>query len=997
MVAARGNVPSGRELLHRVSLLLASDLPVRELVEKFAAMLAAATAATSVAIALEHDGHPYLSVGHAGGEHALDVPVFAGALRLGSLFVECPPDTTADDQLITIIEASAVALGARVQHELQRQERDRLVQIATTDALTGLANRRHFDDMLAREASRCARSGSHLSVLLLDVDFFKVYNDTYGHVAGDGCLQRIAAAIASAVGRPGDIACRYGGEEFAVILPETPPVDAARIAEAICNAVRGEQIAHQGSSLGYATVSVGCAGLVPQAGVDPAMLTEAADKQLYRAKEHGRNRVATAECVSDAPVVERQTGPKNNLPAPQNLFFGRDGDLDVMAAVARGSRVLTVAGPGGIGKTRLAIEFARRNAAQFRDGVFFIDLSTLSDGSFVAPAILSALGAVEQPGSDAEATLAQRLRDSHTLVVLDNCEHLLDRVALLLESLLAQAPGPHFVATSRRALRIDGENVYRVATLQQGDAVALFASRAQAVMPSFSVNAENLDTVKAICQQLNGIPLAIELAAARVRVMRVEQLESELTERAQRRTVDDTIEWSYGILSAHEKLLMRRLSVFSGRFTLELAQAICVFDNDEFDTIDTLGRLIDKSLLQSDPIEGRYWLLESTREFARRMLDQCGEGQSVRERHLEHLRLRAQAAEKRFGAGAGDNVRGDVAATYADLRAAMEWGLSGGGNVAAASALVAALGWYWSEGGLWREGRYWLELALRHSVESIGVELAARLYLASAVGYYVQGDFARMESEAQRCYDAYAQFDDRTGMASAQNLMAIAAQFSGRLQQAHDLWQAVLAASKDVKNIRMEAVVLGNLAELLTDWKAEYAESERLYERAANIHRQLTNSFPLGVTLGDWSATAAHQGDLRRAERLASEALEIFRGFDEEMRVVEQLIRIAHYRILAGRYDEARRTLREIVEVLPRCENPLYVVRAAEACVEFAHGTGRLAQAKELLIFADAQRAAHALLRPDALEARLQPVRDGAGTQCGVPSREEVFNAIRAL
>ncbi len=996
MALVRDKAASGRELLHRVALLLASDLPLHDLVEKSALVLGSALGGASIHVVLRREGRPFIERGAPLGPNALAVPILGGAGEIGVLHAMWPHGAEPDDYDVTLLEAAAMQLGSRALREFEREERERLLQLAATDALTGLANRRTFDETLAREWARCARSERPLSLLMLDVDFFKLYNDAYGHVAGDRCLQRVARAIASCVKRPGDVACRYGGEEFAVILPETAPGDAMRVAQQICDAVRSEQIAHQGSSLGYATVSIGCAGVEPQSGVDHAALTTAADEQLYRAKEHGRNRAAWADALSEAPAAERQTGPRSNLPTPQNLFFGRDGDLDVMAALMRDARLLSIVGPGGVGKTRLAIEFARRHAARFADGVYFVDLASLSEGSFVTPEILAVLGVPEAARRDADELLAAHLTDKHALIVLDNCEHLADRVAILLERLVASTPGPSFVVTARRSLRVEGEQVYRLATLQQGDAVALFASRAQAALPSFGLDAQNIETIKAICTELNGIPLAIELAAARVRVLPLGELRTEFAERAQRRTVDDTIEWSYGILGADEQTLLRRLAVFAGAFTLDAAQAICAYDAD-FDLIDLLGRLSDKSLVQSDPVAGRYWLLESTREFGRRLLESRGEYDPLRARYLDALATMARDAEKLFAHGAGDDVRASVVATYADFRAAMEWALAGGGDVRQGAALVAALGWYWTEGGLWREARYWLDLALRHTLDEMGSALAARLLLASAVAYYVQGEFAAMGTEARRCYDAYRSHDDRIGMASAQNLMAIEAQFSGRLNDAYELWQSVLQASREAGNARFEAVVLGNLAEVVAEWKRDYAESEHLYERASAIHRRLSNSFPLGVTLGDWSVTAAYQGDLRRAERLATEALEIFRGFDEEMRVVEQLIRIAQYRIWAGRIDEAKRTLREVFERLSSGANPLYAARAAESLAELAAAQERSAEAASFLAYADALRRDQRLVRPAQIVERLATLRARLAAVARTPDEREFFALAHEL
>ncbi|HTA38699.1 MAG TPA: hypothetical protein VK760_06465, partial [Candidatus Acidoferrales bacterium] len=327
---------------------------------------------------------------------------------------------------------------------------------------------------------------------------------------------------------------------------------------------------------------------------------------------------------------------------------------------------------------------------------------------------------------------------------------------------------------------------------------------------------------------------------------------------------------------------------------------------------------------------------------------------------------------KQFAAGSGDRGRVEIVANYADCRAVMQWALVEEGDVLLGSAIAASLGWYWSERGQWREGRFWLERALACGSDEFEPALRARIHLGLAVALYVEAEFSAMVSEARRAEEAYAVLHDVTGLASARNLAAIGAQHAGRMEEAHDLLQSVLVASREVKNVRMEAVALGNLAELYADWKADYAGSEQLYERAARIHRDLANSFPLGVTLGDWSATAAYQGDFERAEALAVDALNTFRGIGEEMRVIEQLIRIGHYRIWAGRFRDARAPLAEMMELLRGSDNVLYSVRAAEALAEFAVACGDAMRAVTLFAFSQEQRRQKMLARPAPVQTRCE-------------------------
>ena len=483
-----------------------------------------------------------------------------------------------DDLEGAFLEQVAVHVCIRMRDEELGFERERIRRAATTDALTGIASRRMFDETLAREWQRCARSGSSLSVLLMDVDFFKVFNDTYGHVAGDGCLQQIAASDRRMLRRrPGDLAARYGGEEFAVILPETELDHALAVGESICAAVRALQMPHEGSSLGHTTISIGCAHVIPAGSVDPTTLTEAADAALYRAKEHGRNRVATEHFIAEAPEVQKRLVQRHELPSPGTPFLAREAEIGVVEGFLAGATLVTLAGPGGVGKTRLAVEVARRQSERYPDGAWFVDLAPLSDGASIVPAMLAALRVREEDRRPPLDTLVDALREKSALIVVDNCEHLAADAARLADTLLAVCPHVQIIATSRDVLELPREIVYRVAPFDEEDAAALFESRARAVLPSFALDTGNEQTVKQICRRLDGIALAIELAAARVKTMSIAELWGRLDDRfrvltggsrtALRRhqTLRGLIEWSYNLLDEREQILLRRLSIFSGR------------------------------------------------------------------------------------------------------------------------------------------------------------------------------------------------------------------------------------------------------------------------------------------------------------------------------------------------------------------------------------------------------------------------------------------------
>ena len=356
---------------------------------------------------------------------------------------------------------------------------------------------------------------------------------------------------------------------------------------------------------------------------------------------------------------------RHNLPAELTSFVGRRKELLELPGVLASSRLLSLTGAGGVGKTRLAVRLASGLVNEFPDGVWLVDLAPLSVPDLVAQTIATALGVREGPQRSARDALLDTLRDRELLLVLDNCEHLIAACAELVEALLRGAPALRILATSREALGVSGETVCRVPSLSLPEALAsvpvdalvdseatqLFIERASAVDPAFTPTPDNADAIARICRRLDGIPLAIELAAARVVVLSPEQIEARLQDRfrlltggartavARQRTLEATVDWSYQLLSDVERQLLSRLSVFPAAWTLEAAEHVCGGDGiDEHDVLDLLSRLVSKSLVVVDSEfagERRYRFLETVRQYARERLVQAGAADRLRERHFE--------------------------------------------------------------------------------------------------------------------------------------------------------------------------------------------------------------------------------------------------------------------------------------------------------------------------------------------------------------------------
>jgi predicted ATPase len=422
-----------------------------------------------------------------------------------------------------------------------------------------------------------------------------------------------------------------------------------RVAETVVAAVRRLSIPHQGSSLGHVTVSLGCAGVVPRADGTPQQLLEDADNQLYRAKEGGRNRVASAGGVSAAPRADRNVVIKHNLPAARTSFVARSAELAELERLLSSGRLVTVVGAGGVGKTRLARELGLRSAARYADGTWFVDLTSVTAGEdSIAQAIASAIAPLMTSGVTA-ALLNQLLRNKAALLILDNAEHLTDEVARIADRMLDAAPGVRLLVTSREPLDIDGEFVHRLPFLNDEDGAQLFIERARAAGMDAQLVATQADAIARIAEQLEGLPLAIEMAATKAATTEPRELLVHLNDRlailqsrsrsspARHRTLQAMLDWSYDLLDEQTRAAFLRLGVFAGGWTVEAARAIC-FDEAPScdDCIALLDGLVAKSLVVRDDA-ARYRFLESTREYALEKLDGVGALDTLQLLHADYF------------------------------------------------------------------------------------------------------------------------------------------------------------------------------------------------------------------------------------------------------------------------------------------------------------------------------------------------------------------------
>jgi diguanylate cyclase (GGDEF)-like protein len=904
-----------------------------------------------------------------------------------------------DEDALALIDAFAGYISLALQKAALRERARHLEELTVIDALTGVPNRRAFDAALEREWTRAVRAKKPIAVALLDIDFFKLYNDAYGHPQGDTCLQLIAKACQGSIVRATDCFARYGGEEFGLVIPDAEARCASKIAERLRAAVEALAIPHEAAPHGYVTVSVGVASIVPKRGASSSELVEAADRALYRAKGTGRDRVIVVD-PSEAETEMRMPSPlpvANNLPVATAQLIGRNEDLARIDDLLGQYRVVTLLGAGGVGKTRLSLDVARKQLNRYPDGVWLVELAPLGDEAHVVSAFSSLFGVEEHADRSSLASLVAALRERHALLVVDNCEHLVANAARTIAAIVRDAPRVRVLATSREPLNIPGEATYRVpphtipqpnAALRAADAatysaVALFVERASASDDSFTLTDGNAPIIAEICRRLDGIALAIELAAARVRVLDVAQIASLLDSRFRllqttdrsalphQQTLRATIDWSYELLGVAERTLFGRLAIFVGGFTLPSILEVCSDEELETDAVfGALSALVDKSLVVFEA--PRYRLLESTREYAIEKLDTSGERDLLAARHAAYFRAQVDRASMSEGQG---SYRAWIAPLIDDLdnlRAALEWTLGSGNDPLIGAEICAALV-ETSSLGRWSEWAKWNTLArdaqasgekpyLRGRVLTRRAELAARY-----------GAFGGTSAEIAAAEEAYSLLHDAPEAKwrlEALNAYATALLHNEQQEEAAAIAREGLELARDTHDFVYQASFLRRLASFLTE--SDPREAEIMYEESISLCRVLENDFGLGLSHHGMSHLYFRLGRVDEAVAAARMAADVRREISDRRGLVNTLADVVQFSLVLGRTEGVGDALGEALEIVRRTENTLGLALVIQAAAHFALVANAPETAARLAGFADASFASFGIRR----QAVMKKLRD---------------------
>jgi predicted ATPase/DNA-binding CsgD family transcriptional regulator len=661
----------------------------------------------------------------------------------------------------------------------------------------------------------------------------------------------------------------------------------------------------------------------------------------------------TVSVVEPATSSSEHSPVSLSLPVYLTRFVGREQERATLPALLLSKRLLTLIGAGGVGKTRLALEVATELSASFPESVYMVELASLSDPALVPQAITPALGVQTDRDSSATSILKAALRERRVLLFLDNCEHVRIGCAPLVEALLQACPHLHILATSREPFEMAGETVWRVAALSSPDpsqlppvellaryeAVQLFCERAVENNPRFRLTQQNTSAVARICHQLDGLPLALELAAALLHMLSVDQLAARLNERftllrhskrtgaARHLSLQATLDWSYALLTPAEQALFGRLAVFSGSWDLDAVEQICAPATPDSPVIfEMLARLVNTSLVIAEEQEGpekdkyddpawpanhsaevRYRLLDTMHQYALEKLQQAGDWQQLCERHYTwYLHLAERANKHLYGAKQLVWLH-RLEVETANMRVALTRALAAG-NLDAAAQLADMLSRFWITHNYFSEGRYWFETLL--SAESddhqLSPPLRARVLFGAAEFARYQGALDRACSLLEEQMALVETLDDAFGLAESQTYLGVALGLRGDYERATELCQTALAFYREKGYHRGITTVLTTLA-LVTLAQGHYQRTIVLSEEVSQLLREAGNQAYLLYALFTLAQAALFQGALEQARAACREALQLAQVLRQMYGLAASLGLIGGLAGLGGHHAQAAR------------------------------------------------------------------------------------------
>ena len=709
-----------------------------------------------------------------------------------------------------------------------------------------------------------------------------------------------------------------------------------------------------------------------------------------------RYRGNTGDPFSSLRLFEAIKRRQTSLPTPTTPLVGRERELrSLLELVHRDTvRLITLTGPGGTGKTRLAMELALKLKDEFPGGVFFTSLAAIKEHALVASEIVSTLDIMEKAGQRIEDTLTEFLKGKRILLILDNFEQVIAAAPLVAE-LLRECPDLKIIITSRAPIRIRGEHEFPVLPLAVPDlgripvpdqlllyaAVELFVQRTQAIRADFSVTASNARSIAEICARLDGLPLALELAAARARTLAPEELLIRLQNRLElltegprdapvrQQTLRNAVAWSYDLLEPRDKVLFGRLSVFAGDFSLDAAKEVCTTKEEAaLEILDQLSRLVESSLLLGEHAgnEVRFRMLETIREFAHEALAKSGESLRVQERFANFFLSLAEEAASELTGPHQATMMARLDQEHDNLRAALR-SLIENNNSNGSLRLASALWSFWNIRGYNTEGRVWLMKALEKAGPTRSDERARALIGAGGLAIW-QNDFSAASLLLNEALNLSKELGDKECVAYALNYLANVADDLGDFTQARRMYEESLATFRALGNRWGEALVLNNLG-VGARYQGDYAHATAFHQESLKLFTELGDKRRIAHSQINLASLLERKGEYEAARETADRSLSLFRELNGKIGIAESCLLLGIVARKQGNHEKGRKQLGESLIASREVGYREIIVNCLEELAALDYGEGHVERAARLLAVAEAMRKTIPFPIPPAYQA----------------------------
>lgn len=759
------------------------------------------------------------------------------------------------------------------------------------------------------------------------------------------------------------------------------------------------------------------------------LLIPVEERPAFIQAARAEGRVERIQSPIDQPIMAPSTpagepdGPTYSLPVPLTPLIGRAQQLEQVQAWLKSDeiRLVTVSGPGGIGKTRFALEVAAQMRGQFSHGVCFVSLAALNDSALVAATIAQALGVHEDGSQTIEAQLRQFVASRQLLLVLDNFEQIMQASSLVSE-LLQAAPKLKILVTSREVLHIRGEHELALPTLDlpklskhldvdevaQHSAIELFVSRAQAIKSSFQLNRSNVAAVASICARLDGLPLALELVAARIKLLSPQSLAERLTERLplltggardlpeRHQTLRNAIEWSYNLLSPAEQRLFGELSVFVGGCSLEALETVC--QGDPHQLLDLLGSLVNKSLVRQVELpEGdvRFFMLETIREYGWSHARMSNELEDLVSRYTNYYLTLAEEAEPQLTGPEQDFWFDRLESEHDNLRNALALQLDRQQHSQAAR-MAAALWRFWYVRNHLSEGRQWFGRILHGRDKEIEAGVLARALIGNGVLAWMQSDYNTARNAFEASLPLLKQVNDQQGTANALNNLGGIASEQGDYSRASQLYEESLALRRQLGDQRGIANALNNLAIVAIE-QGDYSQARQLHQESLALRRQLGDQWGIAHSLNNLAMVAIEQGDYLAAQQLQEEALQLARELGDQRGVATSLSNLGEISLHLGELERAATLLSESITLFEQLSDQRGIAECLERISLLAVQGQHWQHALHFYGAAESLRETIGVPLTPADRARYEPIIATASSQLDSQASQTARNEGRSM